>query len=163
MTSEKIKLKVNERYITPLGRPLADDSIIAKYKKLAQKYGGATVTGRSNVKGPETQELPKTGKTDSEKLGYDAAVAPAHYLKYEIEPFEFIIRNKLPFDIGNVVKYVLRYDDKNGIEDLRKAMRNIELRIFYLQGRKNWNKIKSRVDEYSDVRSHNEQAPSKDV
>lgn len=92
-----------------------------------------------------------SGLTDSEKLWYDAAVSPAHYLKYDIEPFEFIIRNKLPFDIGNVVKYVLRYDDKNGIEDLRKAMRNIELRIFYLQGRKNWNKIKSRVDEYKDV------------
>ena len=59
----------------------------------------------------------------------DPVVRPNHYARYTIEPATFIAANKLPFDVGNVVKYVLRFDAKNGIEDLEKARRYIDMTI----------------------------------
>jgi len=51
-----------------------------------------------------------------------------HYVKkYVIQPFEFIAKNKLSFFQGVVIKYVLRYEDKNGIEDLDKIIHYCEL------------------------------------
>lgn len=45
-----------------------------------------------------------------------------HYESMAIQPWEIIEKNGLDFWEGNVVKYVLRYKDKNGAEDLRKAL-----------------------------------------
>lgn len=59
---------------------------------------------------------------------------PSHYARFEIEPIEFIMRNKLEFWQGNVIKYVMRYDAKDGIQDLRKAARYIEMQIKKLEG-----------------------------
>lgn len=64
----------------------------------------------------------------------DAVVNPPHYTKWQIEPINFIMRNNMPFWMGNVVKYCMRADDKNGVEDLRKAIRYIEFRIRQLEG-----------------------------
>lgn len=44
-----------------------------------------------------------------------------HYSKYAIEPIQFIEANKLPYHEANVIKYVSRWRDKNGVEDLKKA------------------------------------------
>ena len=46
--------------------------------------------------------------------------SPEHY-KSTIEPIDFIVANKLNFIEGNIVKYVVRYKQKNGLEDLIKA------------------------------------------
>jgi hypothetical protein len=59
----------------------------------------------------------------------DMVRQPSHYARFTIEPATFIAANKLPFDVGNVVKYVCRYDAKNGREDLKKAARYIEMII----------------------------------
>lgn len=48
-------------------------------------------------------------------------VNPKHYDKYPIQPIDFIAKNGLGFLEGNVIKYVVRYKDKNGLEDLMKA------------------------------------------
>ena len=37
--------------------------------------------------------------------------------------------NQLPFAEGNVIKYIMRWRDKNGIQDLKKAKRYIDLII----------------------------------
>lgn len=50
-----------------------------------------------------------------------------HYLKYKIQPIEFIQKNNLPFIVGCVIKYVMRYKDKNGSQDLLKARHYIDL------------------------------------
>ena len=50
-----------------------------------------------------------------------------HYKKYKIQPIEFITKNNIPFIEGNVIKYLLRWRDKNGTEDLDKAIHYIEL------------------------------------
>jgi hypothetical protein len=48
-------------------------------------------------------------------------IQPQHYTKCTIEPLEFIHKNDLGFIEGNIIKYVSRYKDKNGLEDLLKA------------------------------------------
>tara|TARA_R110000822_G_scaffold14005_3_gene49394 strand:- start:4085 stop:4300 length:216 start_codon:yes stop_codon:yes gene_type:complete len=50
-----------------------------------------------------------------------------HYKKYVIEPIDFITANNIPYIEGNVIKYLVRWKDKNGIEDLDKAIHYIEL------------------------------------
>jgi len=52
-----------------------------------------------------------------------------HYLKYKIAPVEFIIKNNIGFVEGNVIKYILRFKEKGGVEDLLKAKHYIELLI----------------------------------
>jgi len=52
-----------------------------------------------------------------------------HYSKHNIQPYTFIQSNGLSFFQGNVIKYVVRYKDKNGIEDLKKIIHYCELEI----------------------------------
>jgi hypothetical protein len=52
-----------------------------------------------------------------------------HYSKHKIQPYTFITANGLSFFQGNVIKYVVRYKDKNGIEDLKKIIHYCELEI----------------------------------
>lgn len=56
-------------------------------------------------------------------------VAGKHYTKFKIQPTEFIHANNVPFIEGNIIKYVMRHRDKNGIEDLKKARHYIDLLI----------------------------------
>ena len=56
-------------------------------------------------------------------------VGGKHYLKYKIQPVEFIIKNNLDFCQGSVIKYVLRFKEKGGVQDLEKAKHYIELLI----------------------------------
>lgn len=54
-----------------------------------------------------------------------------HYKTKKIEPIEYIQANELDFFEGNVVKYITRYKEKNGLEDLKKAKEYIDLIIKY--------------------------------
>ena len=64
----------------------------------------------------------------------DNIILPSHYARFKIEPVRFIMENQLPFWAGNVIKYVCRYDAKNGIEDLKKARRYLDMAIKKLEG-----------------------------
>ena len=46
----------------------------------------------------------------------------SHYRKHKIQPWEFVKQNNLSYFQGNVIKYICRYKDKNGIEDLKKII-----------------------------------------
>lgn len=59
----------------------------------------------------------------------DTQVGGSHYKNMTIQPVEFIEMNNLGFCAGNIIKYVCRYKDKNGIEDLKKARHYIDLLI----------------------------------
>lgn len=52
-----------------------------------------------------------------------------HYLKYKIQPIDFILQNQLDFCQGCVIKYILRFKEKGGVQDLLKAKHYIELLI----------------------------------
>jgi hypothetical protein len=53
----------------------------------------------------------------------------SHYKTQAIQPIEYIMKNNLNYAQGNVIKYVSRYKDKNGIEDLKKAKHYIDFLI----------------------------------
>lgn len=48
-------------------------------------------------------------------------VAGDHYKAKSIQPWDYIASNDLGYFEGNIVKYVSRWRDKGGIDDLRKA------------------------------------------
>jgi hypothetical protein len=55
-------------------------------------------------------------------------VGGSHY-EMPIQPWEFIVKNELPWAEGEIVKYVTRWKNKNGIEDLQKARSIIDFLI----------------------------------
>ena len=56
-------------------------------------------------------------------------VAGNHYSSLEIQPVEFIYRNKLDFLQGSAIKYITRFRSKGGKDDLLKARHFIDLLI----------------------------------
>ena len=52
-----------------------------------------------------------------------------HYKNMVIQPVEFIHKNKLGWCEGNAIKYLCRWQEKNGLADLEKAKHYIELLI----------------------------------
>lgn len=72
----------------------------------------------------------------------DAVFRPSHYARWNIEPITFISANNLDFLTGNVIKYVMRHDAKNGLEDLRKAARYLEILIGHVEREKAGTSIK---------------------
>lgn len=60
---------------------------------------------------------------------FDRQVGGSHYKDLKIQPLEFIVANKLPFCEGNVIKYVVRWSTKGGLQDLQKAKHYLDLLI----------------------------------
>ena len=52
-----------------------------------------------------------------------------HYRQMFIQPVEYIHRNGITFIEGCVIKYVSRWRDKGGINDLEKARHFLDLLI----------------------------------
>ena len=50
-----------------------------------------------------------------------------HYKDFKIQPIEFITANNLSFIQASIIKYICRYDKKNGKEDIDKAIHYCEL------------------------------------
>ena len=63
-------------------------------------------------------------------------VGGSHYKLFHIQPYEFISKNELSFFQGCVVKYVCRYKNKNGIQDLEKIIHYCELEIKKMKDKK---------------------------
>ena len=84
----------------------------------------ASYSNGHTIAHPQSQN-PTSPKSpaSTEQVGGD------HYRKYAIQPIDFITANKLDFCEGNVVKYVTRWRDKGGVEDLRKARHYLNLLI----------------------------------
>lgn len=61
-------------------------------------------------------------------------VGGAHYIKYAIQPWDIIDCYGLSFYEGSALKYLLRYRDKNGVEDLKKARHYIDALIAKAEG-----------------------------
>lgn len=67
------------------------------------------------------------GEEGKEKSALDEQVGGDHYKKLGVQPVEFISTINANFFQGNVIKYITRYKDKNGIKDLEKAKHYLEL------------------------------------
>lgn len=57
-----------------------------------------------------------------------------HYSKLAIQPMEYSLANGLDAGQHTVIKYVTRFKDKGGIEDLHKAKHTIDLLIAHYYG-----------------------------
>lgn len=56
-------------------------------------------------------------------------VGGQHYKKCKIQPVEYVHANGIGYFEGTAIKYLTRWKDKGGIEDLRKAIHFIEILI----------------------------------
>ena len=54
-------------------------------------------------------------------------IGGSHYMYFDIQPAEFINRNKLLFAEGNAIKYICRHSKKGGIQDIDKAIHYLEM------------------------------------
>lgn len=59
----------------------------------------------------------------------ETQVGGSHYKDLKIQPIEFIHANNIGFCEANAIKYLCRWRNKNGLEDLKKARHYIELLI----------------------------------
>lgn len=59
----------------------------------------------------------------------DTQIGGNHYKNFKIQPIVFIQQNGIGFIEGNVIKYVCRYKNKNGVEDLLKARHYLDILI----------------------------------
>jgi|TARA_S200002703_G_C3763170_1_gene234951 hypothetical protein len=78
-----------------------------------------------------------TNKKDwDEAFPQDKQVGGSHYKQFSIQPWTFIRTNELnPFQ-ANVIKYVCRYLNKNGVEDIKKIKHYCDLEIEHLRNKK---------------------------
>lgn len=59
----------------------------------------------------------------------ETQVGGRHYKDLKIQPIEFIHANNIPFCEANAIKYLCRWRNKNGVQDLLKARHYIDLLI----------------------------------
>lgn len=76
----------------------------------------------------------RTGRRDSTKVegsplpqSLKEQVGGKHYKELKIQPIEYILANDLPFIEGNIVKYITRWKQKGGIEDIKKVIHYAEI------------------------------------
>lgn len=59
----------------------------------------------------------------------ETQVAGSHYKDLAIQPVEYIHANGLPFIEGSIVKYATRWQEKGGVDDLRKIIHFAQILI----------------------------------
>ena len=57
----------------------------------------------------------------------DRQVSGNHYKSMKIQPMEFSMKNNLNACQHTAIKYICRYKDKNGVEDINKAIHTLQL------------------------------------
>jgi hypothetical protein len=59
----------------------------------------------------------------------DKQVGGSHYQQYEIQPYEFLLKNQIPHHKAAIIRRILRYDHEtgHGITDLNKIIHEVEL------------------------------------
>lgn len=71
-----------------------------------------------------------------EKSPLETQIGGDHYTKLAIQPMQYSMENGLDPLQHTVIKYVTRFRDKNGIEDLEKAKHCIDMLIEFERGKK---------------------------
>lgn len=78
----------------------------------------------------QTLETIKRSIDESKKeKATERQVGGNHYQKLKIQPIEYIHANGLGFIEGCIVKYISRWRDKGGLEDIRKIKHYCDLLI----------------------------------
>lgn len=56
----------------------------------------------------------------------DKQVGGSHYQSAAIQPWDYIAANNIGYFEGNIIKYISRWKQRGGVDDLRKAQHYIE-------------------------------------
>lgn len=64
---------------------------------------------------------------ESNRSAKNQQVGGSHYKDMAIQPTEFIMANDLGWCEGNAIKYICRYRQKNGSQDIDKAIHYLTL------------------------------------
>jgi len=88
----------------------------------ALKEFGAKATQEALQKEADVYAIPRASKL-RKQVGGD------HYVNMAIQPLEYILANNIPFAEGAAIKYISRWRNKGGIQDLKKAIQTLEVII----------------------------------
>lgn len=70
---------------------------------------------------PGMAKIPLTGGANSKQVAGD------HYKKYgNLQPWDVVVEWNLGYLEGTALKYIARWRDKNGVEDIKKAIHFLE-------------------------------------
>ena len=74
-----------------------------------------------------------------------------HYKNGEIQPIEYSERNNLSTCQGNIVKYITRHKEKNGVDDLAKIVHYALLEALFVYGEDGATELRDKVDSLINV------------
>ena len=103
---------------------------------------------------PESDlELVSDGKADT-SAGYNPLTVQqsgSHYKNGQIQPIEYSERNNLSMCQGNIVKYITRHKEKNGVDDLAKVVHYALLEALFVYGEDGATELRDKVDSLINV------------
>ena len=108
--------------------PHCDECMICKLKywepkpELVREYVLRCLPGEANV-------------SVTNATANNVQVAGKHYKDKTIQPWDYIYANNLCYFTGNCVKYVSRWKDKGGVDDLKKARHYLDKLIELEEGK----------------------------
>lgn len=106
-----------------------DDMVDVRYKNNCVRHGQAkTFEWRISKSTHPIMHYRVVTKAPTD-TALTTQVGGDHYKKLKIQPMEYSMANNLNACQHTIIKYVTRYKDKNGIEDLKKARHTIDMLI----------------------------------
>lgn len=88
---------------------------------------------QARMKAAMYDEIPKRPRDPNKtQIGGD------HYKGKKFQPIDYITGNGLDFMEGNVIKYITRHRDKNGEEDVLKALHYCKLILKHTYGKEDY-------------------------
>ena len=113
---------------------------VIQLPELCKKWSKAIITRDEFVKRWNERIHSKTSATtqpaQQEVKATDTQIGGDHYTKLAIQPMRYSMENGLDALQHTVIKYVTRFRDKNGIEDLEKAKHCIDMLIEFERNKK---------------------------
>ena len=74
-----------------------------------------------------------------------------HYKNGKIQPIEYSERNNLSTCQGNIVKYITRHKEKNGVDDLAKVVHYALLEALFVYGEDGATELRDKVDSLINI------------
>ena len=75
----------------------------------------------------------------------------SHYKNGKIQPIEYSERNNLSTCQGNIVKYITRHKEKNGVDDLAKVVHYALLEALFVYGEDGATELRDKVDSLINI------------
>lgn len=75
----------------------------------------------------------------------------SHYKNGNIQPIEYSERNNLSMCQGNIVKYITRHKEKNGVDDLAKVVHYALLEALFVYGEDGATELRDKVDSLINI------------